>query len=160
MMAAMADLVVAIHAAYIAFVVVGFIAIIVGGALGWRWVRNFALRVAHLIAIALVLAESIAGLACPLTTLENALRARAGQPGYATSFLGYWLDRLIFYAAPGWVFVALYAGFTIAVAATFWLVPPKRVSRVNSLSSRNHRRFPVCSLALLLPVFLMVARCS
>ena len=128
-MATLADLVVAVHAAYVAFVVLGLVAIIAGAALGWRWVRNFWLRVAHLAAIALVLAESIAGAICPLTTLENSLRTRAGESGYATTFLAYWLDWLIFYNAPRWVFVALYAGFTAAVALTFWLVPPRRPSR-------------------------------
>jgi hypothetical protein len=129
MMAALANLVVAIHAAYVAFVVLGLAAIIIGGALGWRWVRDFRLRIAHLAAIALVLAESLVGVACPLTTLENSLRARAGQPGYAATFIGYWLDRIIFYHAPGWVFVALYSAITAAVVLTFWLVPPRRPLR-------------------------------
>ncbi|MHB8381698.1 MAG: DUF2784 domain-containing protein [Candidatus Binataceae bacterium] len=128
-MAIAADLVVTVHVAYVAFVVLGLAAIIVGGALGWRWVRNLWFRVAHLGAIGLVLAESILGVACPLTTLENFLRAQAGQPGYAGAFVGYWLDRLIFYRAPGWVFLALYAAFTLAVIVTFWLVPPRRNRR-------------------------------
>ncbi|MGH7778583.1 MAG: DUF2784 domain-containing protein [Candidatus Binataceae bacterium] len=130
-MAALADIVVAIHAAYVAFVVFGFVAIIAGGALGWRWVRNFWLRLAHLLAIAIVLAESLAGISCPLTTLENLLRARADQSVYPGSFIGYWLDRMIFYTAPGWVFLVLYAGFTLVVVLTFWLVPPRRPSRAN-----------------------------
>jgi len=49
-----ADLATAIHAAYIAFVVFGFIAIILGITLGWRWVRNMYYRTAHLAAILLV----------------------------------------------------------------------------------------------------------
>jgi len=128
-MALLANLVIALHVAYVAFVVLGLAAILVGAAAGWRWVRNLWFRSAHLAAIALVLFESIAGIACPLTTLENSLRARAGQPGYAGAFIGCWLDRLIFFSAPGWVFIALYAAFTLAVALTLWFVPPRgRVS--------------------------------
>lgn len=126
-MAILADLVVAVHVAYVAFVVLGLAAIFIGAAAGWKWVRNFWFRAAHLAAIAIVLFESIAGFACPLTTLENSLRIRAGESGYATDFLGYWLDRLIFSRAPGWVFIALYAAFTLAVALTLWLVPPRRL---------------------------------
>lgn len=124
-MAILADLVVAFHLAYVAFVVLGLAAVLIGGAAGWRWVRNIWFRAAHLTAIALVLAESISGVACPLTTLENFLRAQAGQSGYAGAFVAYWLDRLIFYRAPGWVFIALYAAFTLAVVLAFWLVPPR-----------------------------------
>ncbi|HUY39879.1 MAG TPA: DUF2784 domain-containing protein [Candidatus Binataceae bacterium] len=128
-MTQLANLVVALHDAYVAFVVLGLAAILVGAAAGWRWVRNLWFRSAHLAAIALVLFESIAGIACPLTTLENSLRARAGQPGYAGAFIGCWLDRLIFFSAPGWVFIALYAAFMLAVALTLWFVPPRgRVS--------------------------------
>lgn len=125
MMAILANLVVAIHVAYIGFVVLGLAAILIGAAAGWRWVRNLWFRAAHLAAIALVLFESLAGVACPLTTIENSLRIRAAESGYAGSFIGHWLDRLIFYHASAWVFIALYAAFTLVVALTFWLVPPR-----------------------------------
>jgi hypothetical protein len=36
-----------------------------------------------------VLAVNLAGADCPLTDLELALRARAGQPGYSGGFLGH-----------------------------------------------------------------------
>ena len=120
-----ADAVVLIHAVYVAFVIFGFIAILIGAALEARWVRNFWFRILHLAAIALVLAEALLGMICPLTWLENILRVRAGQAAYPVDFIGYWVHRLIFFAWPPWVFVALYAGFTIVVAATFWLVPPE-----------------------------------
>jgi hypothetical protein len=43
-----ADIVVAVHAAYVAIVVVGFAAILLGSSARWRWVRNFYFRAAHL----------------------------------------------------------------------------------------------------------------
>jgi Protein of Unknown function (DUF2784) len=126
--AILADAVVIFHAAYVAFVVVGCAAILVGVAREWEWVRGLKFRVAHLIAIAFVFVESIVGAVCPLTILENALRARAGQARYPGDFVGYWAHRLIFYEAPSWMFTALYAALTVLVAAGFWLAPPRFAS--------------------------------
>jgi hypothetical protein len=121
----LADAVVMIHAAYVVFVVFGLAAILVGVVLEWKWVRGFCFRLSHLVAVALVCLEAILGVMCPLTTLEDSLRARAGQARYPSDFIGYWTHRLIFYNAPTWIFTALYAAFTILVAATFWFAPPK-----------------------------------
>jgi hypothetical protein len=76
----MADIVVAVHAAYVAIVVIGFAAILIGSAAQWRWVRNFYFRAAHLAMILLVCAEALVG--CPFTRLENVLRLRGGETGY------------------------------------------------------------------------------
>ena len=122
---ALADLIVAIHAAYVAFVVFGFAAIPLGAAAGWRWIGNGYFRLAHLAAILAVCVETLVGMTCPLTTLENALRERGGAAGYAGDFIGHWLDWLIFYNAPAWVFTILYLAFGACVAATLWLVPPR-----------------------------------
>lgn len=121
----LADAVVMIHAAYVVFVVFGLAAILIGVALEWEWVRGFCFRLSHLVAIVLVCLEAILGVMCPLTTLEDSLRARAGQARYPGDFIGYWTHHLIFYNASPWIFTALYAAFTILVAATFWLAPPK-----------------------------------
>ena len=125
---ALADIVVGIHAVYIGFVVFGLLAILLGGAMGWRWVRNPYFRILHLAAIGFVCLESIVGIDCPLTTLENGLRLAGGQNGYGADFLGYWLDRLIFYNLPPRVFMIIYLGFGLLVLATFWLVPIEKQS--------------------------------
>ena len=119
----LADVVVAIHALYVGFVVLGLFAILFGYARGWRWVRNRYFRILHLIAILFVCAESIFGTDCPLTTLENALSLHAGQNGYGGDFIGYWLDRLIFYDFPPWIFTLIYLAFGAVVISTLWLVP-------------------------------------
>jgi len=120
-----ADLVVIVHFSYIAFVAFGLLAILIGLAMGWRWVRNPWFRVAHLIAIAIVAVQAIAGVVCPLTTLENALRQQAGQASYPGAFVGYWAHRLTFYQAPLWVFTLGYVLFGLAVLGTFVLAPPR-----------------------------------
>ena len=60
---------------------------------------------------------------CPLTRLENALRLRGGETGYARDFIGHWLDWLIFYNAPSWMFTAVYLTFGMLVLSTAWFVP-------------------------------------
>jgi Protein of Unknown function (DUF2784) len=121
---ATADIVVAVHAAYVAIVVVGFAAILLGSAAQWRWVRNFYFRAAHLAMILLVCADALVGTTtCPLTRLENALRLRGGETGNARDFIGYWLDWLIFYHAPPWVFTAVYLAFGMLVLLTLWFIP-------------------------------------
>lgn len=120
----LADLVVLVHVIYVLFVVGGWAAVVLGAILGWNWVRNFWYRLVHGLAIGVVAVQAGLGIPCPLTTLENSLRRRAGQATYPGDFVGYWLHELLFYEAPAWVFTASYAGFAAVVAATAWLVPP------------------------------------
>jgi hypothetical protein len=120
-----ADLVAVIHAAYIAFVLFGFIAIIFGVVMGWRWVRNVYFRSAHLAAILLVCVESLVGVTCPLTIFEDRLRVLGGDSAYPGSFVGSILDRLIFYDFPQWLFTLVYLSFGALVLLTFVLAPPR-----------------------------------
>jgi hypothetical protein len=125
----MADIVAAVHATYVAILVVGLAAILIGSAAKWRWVRNVWLRAAHLAMILLVCAEALVGITCPLTRLENTLRVRGGERCYASDFIGYWLDWLIFYNAPSWVFTAAYLMFGVLVLLTLWLAPVRWLRR-------------------------------
>ena len=127
---ALADLVLLLHAGFIAFVVLGLLLILLGGALRWRWVRNRWFRLAHLAAIGLVVIQSWLGIVCPLTTLESELRHRAGQPGYEMGFIADRVQRLIFFEADWWVFAAAYTVFGLLVLASFgWVRPRWRPSR-------------------------------
>lgn len=125
----LADAVVIIHAAYAAFVVLGLAAILVGAAMRWRWTRSFAFRIAHLAAIALVCLESIVGVMCPLTSIEDSIRARGGAASYPGDFVAYWAHRMIFYNFPPWIFTTAYISFAILVAITFIAIPPRWPSR-------------------------------
>ena len=121
----LADLVLATHAALVMFVIGGLAAILVGNFRGWRFVNAWWFRAAHLAAIAVVAAQAWLGITCPLTTLESALRVKAGGAAYETSFIEYWLTRLLYYDAPAWVFIAAYTLFGLAVAAAWWRFPPR-----------------------------------
>ena len=129
---ALADLVLVLHATVVLFVVGGLILVVVGNAKGWHWVNATWFRGAHLVAIAVVTLQAWAGVVCPLTTLESWLRFQGGSPGYTASFIEYWVQRLLFYQAPIWVFTLLYSTFAAAVAATWWRYPPARASGAES----------------------------
>lgn len=122
----LADLVLVAHALFIAFVVGGLVAVILGASLHWQWVRSFRFRLAHLLAIGCVVLESWLGFLCPLTSWEMQLRERAGEATYPETFIAHWLHELLFFAAPGWVFVLCYTVFAGAVLAAWFLVPPHR----------------------------------
>jgi hypothetical protein len=81
-----ADAVVALHGAFIAFV-------ILGGALVMRR-AHWAL--VHLPAVAWVAWLELTGATCPLTPLENVLRQRAGERGYAGGFVEHYLLPVIY----------------------------------------------------------------
>ena len=110
-----ADIVLFIHFAFVLFVVGGLALIWIGYAAGWRWVRNAWFRAAHLVAIVFVAGEALLGIVCPLTLLEDALRATTGSAPEEKSFIARWVHRVMFYTAPEWVFTALYVAFALLV---------------------------------------------
>lgn len=122
----LADFVLTVHVGVVVFVVGGLAAVLAGNRRGWGWVNGLGFRAAHLAAILFVVAESWVGAACPLTTLEAWLRVQGGGAGHAGGFVGYWLQRLLYYDAPEWVFIAGYTAFAAAVAAAWWRYPPRR----------------------------------
>ena len=118
----LADLILIVHFAFVLFVVGGLMLIWAGAAAGWRWVRGFWFRLAHLAAICCVALEALSGMVCPLTEWENALRGARTEIG----FVARWIHRLLFYSFPEWMFTTAYVLFAAAVAITLWLVPPQR----------------------------------
>jgi hypothetical protein len=121
----LADVVVAVHFAYVAFVVLGQVLILAGLVWKWHWVRNLWFRLAHLIAILIVTVESILNITCPLTLWEYQLRRLGGQAPRGESFIGRLLNDLMFFNFQNeWLLTAIYIGFGLLVLATFVLVPP------------------------------------
>ena len=124
----LADVVVATHFAYVAFVVGGELVILLGLACRWEWVRNLWFRLTHLLFIGVVAAEATFGVACPLTNWEYRLRELAGQPAEEGSFLGRLFHNLLFIPMdPAWL-PFLHIGFGVLVLLTFLLAPPRRLA--------------------------------
>jgi Protein of Unknown function (DUF2784) len=121
----LADLILLVHFALAAFIVLGLPLVWMGAWLGWNWVRSRALRYAHAIAILVVAAEALAGSVCPLTRWEDALRASAD----GRSFIGRWFARLLYYDFPEWAFTLAYVLYAAATLTTLRLVAPRRPSR-------------------------------
>lgn len=121
----LADLILLVHFALAAFIVLGLPLVWLGAWLDWRWTRRPGLRYAHAAAILVVAAEALAGSVCPLTVWEDALRAG----GDGRSFVGRWLARLLYYDLPEWIFAVAYALYAAATLATLRLVPPQRYRR-------------------------------
>jgi hypothetical protein len=118
----LADAIVVVHFLIVLFVLAGVPLVYVGVALRWAWVRSWRWRVLHLAAIMVIAAESLLGIACPLTVWEYALRGQQSTRG----FIERWIDQLLFYDAPSWVFTLSYAAFAALVLLTWIAVPPTR----------------------------------
>ncbi len=128
---ALADLVLVLHAGVVVFVVGGLALVLLGNALGWRWVNAFWFRAVHLLAIVVVAFQAWVGVVCPLTILESWLRIQGGSVGYEVGYIEYWVQRLLFYQAPTWVFTLTYSVFGAAVAASWWYFPPRGRRRIH-----------------------------
>lgn len=131
-----ADAMLLLHVLFVAFVVLGLVLIFIGSARAWAWIRNPWFRLFHLLAIGVVVAQAWLGMICPLTTIEMALRARAGEATYAGSFISHWLEAILYYRAPPWVFIVCYTAFGAAVLASWFWVRPRRFAKFANHNTR------------------------
>ena len=82
----LADAVLVLHLAFIAFVVLG----------GFMVLRFPALAWIHVPAVVWGVATEFLHLVCPLTPLENHLRALGGEAGYGGGFIAHYLTAWIY----------------------------------------------------------------
>jgi hypothetical protein len=121
----LADFILVAHAMFVAFVILGFVLIVIGKLRRWHWIKNLWVRLIHLAAIGIVVAESWFGELCPLTEWESRLREAAGGVGYSESFIQHWLQKILFYDLPPWIFTVAYTVFGLLVLIAWICVPPK-----------------------------------
>ena len=120
-----ADVILLVHVLFVAFVIGSLVAILLGRMLGWEWVRNPWFRLVHLASIGIVVVQAWFGMICPLTIWENSFRAKAGDETYTGSFVAHWLETLLYYDAPAWVFAVAYSLFGAGVVASWFWVRPR-----------------------------------
>jgi hypothetical protein len=142
----LADVMVTIHLAYMAYVVIGQLLIMVGWALRWGWIRNPWFRVSHLLMILVVAGEAFINFECPLTTWERQLREEAGQMDGTrehpsdiddASFVARLFRKIMFpdrywypYIHPGYYTFALLVLLMILVAPPRFRRPPAAAPNV------------------------------
>jgi hypothetical protein len=95
----LADAIVVVHLAYLAFIPLG-------GVLALRWPRLMWL---HLAAVAVGLISITIGFDCPLTTWEQSLRRRGGQRPYPNGFVDHYLTGRVYPHGYAWAVQAVFA---------------------------------------------------
>lgn len=121
MNAAAGQLILALHLLVIAFNVAGLVAIPLGARLNWRLVRIRWLRLLHLGALAAVAVQATLGRACFLTVWQSELTGG----GRADPLIMRWVNSLVFWPLPIWVFTALYLAVFAYAVALWWIAPPR-----------------------------------
>ena len=134
----LADLVLMFHVCIVLFVIGGLVLVILGNFFTWHWVNNLWFRLVHLGAIATVIVEAWLGYACPLTSLEMWLRAKAQETTYSSSFIEHWLQQVLYYEAPAWVFITGYSLFGLLVVASWWYFPPRLHGKARDSTNNTH----------------------
>jgi hypothetical protein len=115
-----AIIVLALHLAIIAFNVAGCVLIPLGAWRGWHWVRGLGWRLAHLLSLAVVAIQAMLGRACFLTTWQGELSGSE----HVQPMIEKWMNGLIYWPLPLWVFAAAYvAVFAYVIALWIWVRP-------------------------------------
>ena len=116
----LSDGLVTLHAAFVAFVVLGGFAVI-------RWPRLAWLHIPAAIWGAWI---EVSGWVCPLTPLENAWRVRAGESGYSGGFIDHYVVSALYPAgltrAMQWVLGACVVAVNVIA---YWVVFRRRRRR-------------------------------
>jgi hypothetical protein len=122
----LADAVLAIHFLLVVFVVFGLVLIVIGRLVGWTWIFGRSFRISHLAVIGVIVMQAWLGQLCPLTILENFLRAKAGEAAYSETFVEHWLHQILFYDVPFGVFAVVYTLFG-GLVLFFWSVDRNKI---------------------------------
>ena len=118
----LAEAVLATHLAIIFFNLFGLVAVPIGAVCGWRFVHIRWWRVLHVASLAVVALQATLGRACILTLWQARLEGSAT----AAPLLMRWVEGLVYWRLPLWVFAALYIVVFGYALALLRLVPPRR----------------------------------
>lgn len=118
--------VLALHLGVIAFNLFGLVVIPIGAWRGWTFVRAPLWRWLHLASMAVVALQALAGRACFLTVWQDRLSGSTQTPPLIMRFI----NSMIFWPLPMWVFTAVYAVVFVYVLTLFVVAPPRPWSKV------------------------------
>jgi hypothetical protein len=128
---ALAAAVLVFHLLVVLFNFFGMIVIPLGAWRGWGFVRVFWWRALHLAILALVAVQAVLGQACFLTLWQGQLQRWAGEGLSDAPFIARFINRLLFWPLPLWVFAVLYVAVCAYVLLLWRLVPPAHRLRQN-----------------------------
>ena len=117
-----ADFILFIHLIIAIFISAGMVIFPIGVLLSWRWCKNFSLRITHLALIVVVFIETLIGVNCPLTMVENYFRAQATHQ----SFIGSMMSKTLYWNMSETLFFYLYGICVVWVLIVWILFPPSR----------------------------------
>jgi hypothetical protein len=119
-----ADIILMFHFAIVLFITSGFFLIPIGYKLSWVWVKNLKLRISHCGMMIFVTLETLFGITCPMTLMENSLRGINDS----TSFISYWINQIIYWNFPSQFFIILYC---VVLGWTFllWKIFPPMIKK-------------------------------
>lgn len=117
----LADFVVLLHACFVLFVMLGGFLVLWKPAIAW----------CHIPAVLWGATIEFMGWICPLTPLENMLRARAGRTGYETGFVEHYIVPVLY---PAELTKKMQIGFGIIVLGvnvTIYLILLHRIRKAD-----------------------------
>ena len=117
----LADIVLILHFFIVIFITVGFFLIPIGYYYDWNWIKNLKLRLFHCGLMFLVTFETLVGITCPLTSIENNLRGMSNSK----SFISFWIEKIIYWDFPTKFFIFLYFIFLGWTLLMWKIYPPK-----------------------------------
>ena len=126
----LADLIVAIHFIWILFMLVGFILTLCG--FFWkRFFDWFVLRILHLCGIVYVGLLAILREYCPLTILENTVRAKYNPDlTYPGSFIVHHIEKLVYPDVNPSIILVPTISIAVFTIVVFIIKPPTKIKRV------------------------------
>lgn len=117
----LADIILILHFLIVIFITLGFLLIPIGYYYDWCWIKNFKLRLFHFGLMFLVTFETLVGITCPLTSIENYLRGINNSE----TFISFWIEKIIYWDFPTSFFMFLYFVFLGWTLLMWKIYPPK-----------------------------------
>ena len=117
-----ADIILFFHFCVVVFVTSGFFLVPIGYTFHWDWIANRKLRIFHIGVMAFVSLETLLGITCPLTSIENSLR----DVHQSNSFIGYWIQQIVYWDLPTKFFIILYLCLLGWTFLMWKLFPPRK----------------------------------